>query len=294
MMKLVTTTERLDMRFGEDGALKLIKEAGFDGFDYSLIRNLSDENSVLLSEGYKEYAYKLRALADTLNLECRQAHAPFPVAKGEAEYDKVTFGRIVRSIEIASILGAKTIVVHPISFLNPYFPNKETLYQYNMEYFGKLIPYAEKFNIKLAIENMYSTGKFDDKKTDGVCSHAEEILRYVNDLNSPFITACLDTGHAALCGEEPGELALQIKDVLGALHVSDNNYKLDDHTIPYAASLDWEGFTASLAEIDYKGDFTFEVLTFFDGMQNEFIPVALKYLHDLGRHMIQMIERKKK
>ena len=46
----------------------------------------------------------------------------------------------------------------------------------------------------------------------------------------------------------------------------------------------------SLAQIDYKGDLTLEADNFFVGVDNEFYPVALKFMADVARHLTKKIE----
>ena len=74
-MKLTIDTGTLCKKFGEDKAFEMIKNAGFDGVDYSMC-GLSEEYN-MLDDNYKENAQKTKALLDKYNLVCEQAHAPF-------------------------------------------------------------------------------------------------------------------------------------------------------------------------------------------------------------------------
>lgn len=291
-MKLVTLTGDLSERFGDFEALRLIAEAGFDGYDYSMFGMVQDEN-ILNTEDYKKHIESVKRLADELGIECRQAHAPFATSAFEDDYNEKIYKRLIRSIEIAGFLGAHTIVIHPNQHLE-YCSHKEELFKMNMKFYKSLIPYAEKANIKIAVENMYRRDPIRKVIIDSVCSHADEFCRYIDELGSPYITACLDLGHCVLVSDTHDNMITRLGSRLGALHVHDNKHTDDDHTIPYAGCFDWDRIAKKLAEINYAGDFTFEADSYYKTMDDEFIPVAIKFLHDTGRHLISLIEKAKK
>ena len=147
-MKIVQQTDVLADRYGIEKALDLIADAGFDGYDYSAF-HMKDDSSPMNGENYMDLAKKIKAKADERGLKCYQAHAPFPSAKKD---DKVFNAgikeKIIRSMEIAAFLGAEMIVVHPMQHL-PYTMNAEKLYELNRAFYRSLIPYAEKFGIKI-------------------------------------------------------------------------------------------------------------------------------------------------
>ena len=66
------------------------------------------------------------------------------------------------------------------------------------------------------------------------------------------------------------------------------------HALPYTASHDWEEFCKSLADIDYKGNFTLEACNFINKFPDEFIPVALKFEYDVAKYIVDKIENYKK
>jgi sugar phosphate isomerase/epimerase len=56
---------------------------------------------------------------------------------------------------------------------------------------------------------------------------------------------------------------------LHALHVHDNDYIDDRHTLPGLGRMDWEEIMKALAEIDYDGDFTYEADNFLVNIPRE-------------------------
>ena len=112
-MKLSVETYIFRERFDDQTAIQMIKDAGFDAFDYSMYW-MSDGKD-MLGEDYRERALKLRSLADKIGISCNQAHAPCDFRYcDELNEANMAYCRLVRSIEIASILGAKNIIVHAI------------------------------------------------------------------------------------------------------------------------------------------------------------------------------------
>ncbi|MBP3329599.1 MAG: sugar phosphate isomerase/epimerase [Clostridia bacterium] len=290
-MKIVQQTDVLADRYGIEKALDLIADAGFDGYDYSAF-HMKDDSSPMNGENYMDLAKKIKAKADERGLKCYQAHAPFPSAKKD---DKVFNAgikeKIIRSMEIAAFLGAEMIVVHPMQHL-PYTMNAEKLYELNMAFYRSLIPYAEKFGIKIAVENMFQGDKNRDVCFDGVCADGREFKKYIDDLNSSYITGCLDLGHCGLCGREAQDMLR----ILGAeritcLHIHDNDYFKDKHTLPCTMSMNWDEICKALAEIGYKGHFTFESDNFLKRYDDEFIPTALRFMYDTAKYLVAKIEK---
>jgi sugar phosphate isomerase/epimerase len=164
-----------------------------------------------------------------------------------------------------------------------------------VEFYGKLMPYCEKFDIKIATENMW---QYDDKRKiiiESTCGTPEEFNRYVDAVNNENLVACLDLGHCGLIGEDAAYMIRTIgHDRLQALHVHDNDHLHDSHTAPYCGKMDWDAIAQALADIDYTGVFTFEADDFYSSYPDEFFPTCAKFLHDIGRLLISKIEAAKK
>lgn len=153
-MLLSTTTEFSARKISEKDAIELIAKAGFSAYDISLFELTRNDEYHFNRDDYVKSAKELRAFADSLGIVCNQSHAPFPSSVGDKEKDKEIYEKIIRAMEIASILGAKIIVVHPKQHLN-YAEHPEELFEMNVEFYKSLIPYCEKFGIKVACENMW-------------------------------------------------------------------------------------------------------------------------------------------
>ena len=291
-MLLCTQTDALGARYGDEKAVRMLAEAGFDALDYSMF-GMTKADFHLNQPDYAPYVQHLRDVADECGIVFYQAHAPFNFGmEGDPELrEKFVIPTTVRSMQIAAQLGVKVIVVHPLQYL-PYRTNKEVLFEENMRFYRKLIPYCEEFGIQVATENMFRGDPKRNVIIDSVCADADEFNRYIDELNSPWITGCLDIGH---CGLVSGDAAQMIR-AMGtkrcrALHVHDNDYINDRHTLPYMGKLNWNEITQALADIHYEGEFTFEADNFLRPFDDAFIPTAVRYMHDTGRHLIRLIEQ---
>ena len=71
-------------------------------------------------------------------------------------------------------------------------------------------------------------------------SRVGDICGLIDELDSPFVGMCLDTGHCSVFGDDPGEMVRLAGPRLRTLHVHDNNGKSDLHWLPYTGVIKWE------------------------------------------------------
>lgn len=291
-MKLVTQTDILAKTFGGEECIRILAKAGFDGVDWSFF-DMERGEGIWCGEGWREYALSLKQTGMECGLDFVQAHAPFPSSLGKEPYDTEIKKWLLRSMEAASLMGVRDIVVHPVQHLN-YRDYRDKLFEDNLAFYRSLIPYCEEFQIRVCAENMW---QYDERRgyiVDSVCASPEEFNSMLDELDSPWIVGCLDLGHCALVGREPADFIRAMgKKRLQALHVHDVNYVSDCHTMPFMESLDWEAITRALSEIGYEGDFTFEADNFFIKMPKELMPQASWMMAQTGRYLIGRIERHK-
>lgn len=288
-MLLSTQTDVLARLYGAPQAIRMLAEAGFDAFDLSMFDMFSDPNCPMNQPDYRDYAASLRAVAEEAGIVCNQAHAPFASSVGEPEKDEARFQTIVRSMEIASIVGAKIIVVHPKHHLD-YRTHAAQLKEQNLEFYRRLIPYCEQFNIKVACENMWQHNDKARRIRDSVCSRPQEFCEYLDEIHSPWIVGCLDVGHTALTDEDlPAFVRAMGPERLQALHVHDNDLCKDSHALPFTLGIDFPAFTKALGEIGYQGDFTLEADAFLQKFPKELVPEALRLMYHTGRYLADQV-----
>ena len=287
-MKLSIETGELRRRFNDKIALKMIKDAGFDAFDYSFCYFHDQPEKDMLDDCYIQRATELRKYADEIGLVCTQSHAPLDYAyTDEPSLSNINFMRNVRAIEVASILGAKSIVFHGLGIVHA----KGLDYiEYNTQYLRSYLPYCEKYNMVISYENSCAISKEMKVIPIPGLHTPEEYMKFIDSLDNRWFNLCFDTGHCAVVGAEPDEFILGMNNkYLKALHIHENNREKDQHLIPYSGNFDWDKIADALRKIDYQGDFSFECSNFLAYLPNDLLSPALKYCEQMGRHFIRKI-----
>jgi len=291
-MKISTDNGPIRNMFGDVKAVELIAAAGFDGIDYTFYDIPKDQNILMLPiEEMRSLAHEVRDCADRCGIAIKQAHAPFGF-KHTDTFESESFEEVVRSFEFAHILGCKEIVVHTVKF--PLEDFTADVWGFNRAFMLALLPYAEKFDLTIGVENLFIR---DKKRARYVGHHGtpEEVNAFIDSLGSPRFRACCDLGHCALTGREPEDyIRGMTKDRLTMLHVQDTDYMSDTHTIPYLGKHDWDKITDALAEIDYQGYMNLEVLGFYRKFPENMVPAALKMAAEAARYLADMVEEKKR
>lgn len=282
-MKLTIETYTLRRHFGDEKALEYIAQAGFDGIDYSFY--WTKEDTYMLGDDYLQRAHALRKKMDELGLCCEQTHAPLVGSHDEAfDLSNPNFLTIVRSLEFSAILGAKAAVVHSLRA-----PEDQDVIELNVKYYRALEPYCKKYNIKIAVENLFQKDPLRPCHV-GRINTPKELAEILTILGSENFTGCLDVGHAALCGVEPETfLAKMPKGMITTLHIQDTDRLDDRHMLPMLLKLNWNNILAALKNYDYQGPFNFEIFAFLDRFPKELLPQVLKLAEQTGRNLIARI-----
>ena len=278
-MLLSANMIRIHDTFGIKETFDVFAKAGFEGIDFN------NDVKEYYSDKHDEHFYRdLAKYAASKGIAICQAHAPFPSSYDDEEKTEKRFKEIVQSMKNAAYLGAPMIVVHPCTHLDFSIDgNPELLFEYNLNFYRRLIPYAEKFGIKIAIENI---------SRNSITSTPERLNRLYDTLNNPVFTVCFDVGHCMLQNVDPGEAIRKIGDRLvdGCTHVHDNFGDTDAHTLPYYGKVDWEEVMKALAEIGYRGDLNYEASNFIKDVPTDLYVDGLIYMAKVGRYLISRFE----
>jgi len=292
-MLLSNTTYPLTYHLPLRESVDIMADAGFDAIDFSA----GDEEYYSDLHG-KDFYLEIRKYTESKGLIFNQAHAPTPSAVESEEESEIKFKNIVGAMRNASYLGIKNIVVHPIKHLRyDYGENAERLFEYNMNFYKRLIPYCEEYDMRVALENLWQTEKPGwGKISHSTCSRPAEFIRYIDTLNNDCFIACLDIGHAQLVCEDPAEFIKALGNKrLKALHVHDVDGMIDSHNPPYFGIVDWDKVIKALADINYDGDFTLEVCgEIFKSRSIELAPIYMRFIADTGKHLLKKYEEYKR
>jgi len=263
-MKISTSLEhaiRIDGATPAESA-EMLKKAGFQGVDISMTFDMMDTEKVF-SPAWRAQILGRAAAAKAAGLEIAQCHLPyypnhipFPDEGRYEDFEAFMLPRYELSIAICAEIGCPVGVTHPYSDVNSAAATREG----NLRLLEKLVPLLEKYNVRLALENVWSK--------DYAWSHmssADEIISVINECGSPLVGACIDTGHANIFRLDISAMARTLGDKLFALHVNGNAGK-DEHVIPYAMSgwcelIDFNAFAKTLGGIGYNGFFNLELAT---------------------------------
>ena len=243
---------------GEEKAVRLLGEAGFEHWDFSLfaMRGKYDrsQNDVIFTGHPLEIpgeclklARRLKEIGEAYGMTCNQSHAPFPLSC------KAILDRMKRAIECTAEAGGDVCVIHP---------DNDRTREENLEIFQSLLPFAKEHSVRLAAENLY-----DHSMKPASCGTPEDFLAYMEGINDPSFVACLDIGHAEMQSLHTSAVAMihTLGSHLAAIHLHDNDLVRDSHQIPFTMSIDYAPIAKALKEVGYPGVFTLEADRFMDG-----------------------------
>ncbi len=237
-------------------AVDLAKKLGFTSIDYEThFLDVGLEN-MMNDELLEEYYTKLYLHAKSQGVIFFQTHASYTSFPNYILDDY--WKKIIQSIKVTSYLHCPYMIMHPQVFpLNKEVNFDEKEMQFNIEFYTRLIPYLEKYNVTLCLENIYD---WDHKKIRQIyVSYPEHLREYVDRLNSSRIGICLDTGHMNLATHDVKSCVKIFGDKLYALHLHDNYGELDDHFRIHDGTIDWDGLFKELHDINYQGVFNLEI-----------------------------------
>ena len=237
--RIVTTTDVFEEGYSAEKAVDRLAGIGFEGIDMGFDYWVFD-GSPFLSDGYLDWARSLKKHADEAGIPYTHAHAP-----GEADAGDV----IGRSIEAASVLGAKYCVIHPVwkDENGKTIESKSKFISVNAGAIKKWLPLAEKCGVILLSENILW----------GASKDPRIISELVKEVDSKWFGWCFDVGHAHCSGFSPDVLR-NCAVIPASLHIQDNDGSGDGHLIPGDGTIDWDNFIEILKEIGYTGDCVME------------------------------------
>ena len=271
-MKISSNFIRFHDELGLKNTIDIFSEAGFEGIDFNadLEEYYTDVHDEAFYKNIKKYALD-KGIVFT------QTHAPFGSSFMDEEKTRKRFGEIVKSMEHSSFLGADMIVIHPCNHINyKENHNYDFMMEYNLDFYKRLIPYAEKNHIKIAIENIGGC----------ITETPEGLLELINTLNNDVFTVCFDVGHANICGQNPADMIREIGKHIGCTHIHDNDGIHDSHTLPYYGTIDWESVMKAFAETGYEGNLNYEAGLFANNVPGDLRKESAKYMARVGKYLI--------
>ncbi len=258
-MKLSQTNGPLYHYYGDDltAMMDHIKNAGFRYVDVSFMsrympgsRYFTTDNAVLADE--------YRRALEHAELTPVQSHEPSGNALGE-DFGAYYLKKSTLAIDLAGRIGIPSITLHPgLPDKRPM--TREEYLEESAKIYKQLIPLAEKYGIRLLIENLPWRVPSEGCQT----CNADELNELLDRIDHPLFGACWDVGHGNIRRLNQYEEIKKLGARLQGLHVHDNyaNRRLpnrDLHQIPFWGEVNFDAVITALKEIDYQGYFNFEV-----------------------------------
>ena len=213
--------------------IKMFKEAGFEAFFYEWTPGCNLDEIV--------------KAAEENGMEFHNVHAPFSGPGNvsalweQNERTETSFGTLMECIRDCAEHGIKLIILHTFIGFDKHEPTEVGVRMY-----GRLIEYAEKLGVNIALEN-----------TEGEEYLAAIMERFWNEESVGF---CLDTGHEMCYNRHKDMLALY-GEKLCHTHFNDNlgvrgeeiTFHDDLHLMPTDGIADWHGIMERIRKTGYDG-----------------------------------------
>lgn len=272
-MKISSNVIRFHNEIGLKKTIDIFSEVGFERIDFN-----ADIEEYHTDAHDKEFYIEVKKYAEDRGILFEQTHAPFGSSFLEEDKTQKRFDEIVKSMEHSSYLGADMVVVHPCKHIDYKEDNNyDLMMQYNLDFYRRLIPYAEEFGVKVAIENLKNC----------ITETPEGLLELINTLNNEAFTVCYDVGHTNICGQDPADMLRKIGKHIGCTHIHDNDGIIDRHTLPFYGTIDWESVMKAFAEVDYKGNLNYEAGFFVKNMPVSLRKESAKYMAEVAKYLVE-------
>lgn len=258
-------------------AMERAKSLGYDSFELTV----EEEGAVSLGMSEAE-AKRIRNKAESIDLKLITVASGLSWScsptdpKGEVRERAVANGKKI--LQIAAWLGAKTILYVPGMVSAVFIPDfKPQLYddvdKWAKDSLEKLIPKAEKLNVKIGVENVWN--RF-------LLSPAE-MRSFIDYFNSPYVGSYFDVGNVMLYGHPEHWIKMLNKRIF-AVHLKDfrvNVGNLEGFVDLLDGDVDYPSVMREFKEIGYSGPFTAEIVPGKEGAVEKAI-ASMKLIEKMG------------
>ena len=149
-------------------------------------------------------------------------------------------------LRIAADMGVKTMTIHVGNSYEPDDSDGSVRTQFDnvCRSLGELLPYAEKCDVVVNIENIWTK-----------LNTPERLLAIKAKFDTPYLGFCYDAGHANYVAKgkdlqipnDPEVLEKMLPEIVNC-HIHDNDGLFDKHFVPGTGSVDWAHVTGLLAK----------------------------------------------
>ncbi len=238
--------------------MKKAKDLGFDGIELAL-----DETGVITPDMTKETADDIVAYAKEIGIELYSVatglYWDYSLSSDDEAMRSKAFETAKAQIRVASWLGCETILLVAGAVKVNFIPNTPTVdyvtaYERICDAVKALIPTAEKYNVKIAIENVGNM----------LLMSPIEMREFIDKMNSPYVVSYFDVGNALWCGC-PEHWIRGLGKRIDKVHFKDYAMVNDVYEIEVdllRGNLDYVSVMKALEDIGYDGWATAEVFPY--------------------------------
>lgn len=247
--------------------IKLAKEAGFEGIELAL--NEAGEVSL---ESTKEELLEIKAYAKEVGIELPSLATGLYWSYSLTSNDEATREKaksiVKKQLEVASILGADTILVVPGAVGVDFVPGSEVI-QYDVVYdralaaIKELKAYAEELKVNIALENVWN--KF--------LLSPMEMRDFVDKVDSEYVGVYFDAGNVMYIGY-PEQWIRILGKRIKKVHFKDfrkNVGTLDGFVDLLAGDVNYPEVVKALEEVGYESYVTGEMIPNYKHHTNQII-----------------------
>jgi len=240
------------IKYPLEQALRLIAAGGFRNVEiWGNVKHLDPRNE-------KEDAAATASLSRELGLNVASIHAPFTLEHDSdpgsrtAQWEKLVVG----SMEHAVLLGAHTVVVHPlVSGTDDSEQAYNSIIERAQSSLLRLADQAGSRGLNLAIENMPA------HRIRRWGREVSELFEFVQGSGRDNLGICLDTGHVVFNNGDPVLEFELFSERIFSVHMNDNIWgmHMDLHLVPGTGSVQWPAFRQLLASERFGGMIVLEL-----------------------------------
>ncbi len=251
----------------------------------------------LVGDDWEAKINEIGELGAKLGVTFSQSHPPFDSNFWRSDSTGTTGEKrewymesVHRSIIASARLGVKWAIIHAQTDSQRGDQSFEQNIKANIEFYSPIVEWAKKYGTGIAVENM---AEFDPIKTKlRFTAIVEEQIALIDALNDVAVGGCWDFGHAEMVYRNQVPALRKLGKRLKATHVQESDGKDDNHYLPYIhGKTNWEELMPLLKEIDYQGDFTYEVHGSYKNIPADLLIEAGKFSYKVGMYLIDLYNK---
>lgn len=220
----------------------------FEKFGYHYCELSSEHTHVLMERGdAATVGAAFKTFADAHGVAFLQGHLMLEAKIGS----KDCIDTLKRQLDLYIAIGIKAAVLHVDVFRDNPTMSIEEKCRINKEALVELTTYIANTDVAICLENL----------CESPAASVEELLYFIDTIQSDNLGICLDTGHLNLTDNRNQKHFIRTAGKhLKALHIADNEGKTDQHVMPFGCGkVDIREVISELKAIGYDGLYNLEI-----------------------------------